>query len=276
MSAYQIVGWVLIFFLPVAHADFSILGSKWPDDIPDVYKETVEEQQEQYLGRLSTVEHEKIPRRWTDFMRGELVDELGHYYFKVAGNFAQIKVDKIKNLSSGVFGTSTLSTETLQHDQTGLEAGYGYSWSWLRIDLEYLFNKSTDFERSPLFAEASRSEILISHVKTEALLGNIYYDFREMYLLKPYLGIGGGIAFARTATILNNSSVDGTRKKRKLSLAWAASGGLRLRFWTRFMLNAGYRYARIGKVVWRDNSDALKLKGKTSFSGFVLGFTYLI
>ena len=87
--------------------------------------------------------------------------------------------------------------------------GYGFGRRGrLRVEAEYLFREAVYDETSPiegpsgvavakLESEVVVAEDRIGSLTSHHLFGNIHYDFPGQGRFTPYLGVGGGVAFAR-------------------------------------------------------------------------------
>ena len=87
--------------------------------------------------------------------------------------------------------------------------GYGFGHRGrLRVEAEYLFREAVYDETSPiegpsgvavgkLDGEVVVAEDRIGSLTSHHLFGNVYYDFPGQGRVTPYLGVGGGMAFAR-------------------------------------------------------------------------------
>ncbi len=127
-------------------------------------------------------------------------------------------------------GAST-KVETDYEDDFGYGVNFGYKFANpLRVELEYRIGENDVNDSN-------------SSLKVESLMGNLWYDFRAGERLRPYAGIGLGMA---------NMELSGSDDDVGIAQVGA---GVNYHLTPRLVLDAGYRYAV---------SEDLELKGDTS------------
>lgn len=85
-----------------------------------------------------------------------------------------------------------------------------------------------------------------SHLKINkySLMGNVYYDFLNCSSWTPYVGAGLGYAWVKAKNFDDGKDLD----KSVYNLAWQAMAGVAYKVNTNWTLDAGYRYADLGRV----------------------------
>lgn len=206
------------------------------------------------------------------------VQEAQHYYGRVGLNFSTLKLEQLKNRSSGLDSSGVIAKKSVSMNQTGLEVALGYSWSSnLRGEIEYLINKNLNYTASPVVTGAGlTSRQLTAQIKNNTLLANVYYEFLGLNRFKPYLT--GGLGFSQdsiqsTITVAPYDAA-GSTTVRKLGIVWAFGGGLRVAMFSRWHIDASYRYIRLGRNLNIAPSSGFKLLGNSSMNAVSLGLMY--
>lgn len=207
------------------------------------------------------------------------VHEVESYYAKVRFNFSTLMVDELKNRSTGPDKTGTVAKKRLSVNQTGLEVALGYSWSpSFRGDIEYLANKNLDYTANPALTGGTglTSRKLSAQFKNNTLLANVYYEFLGLNRFKPYLTVGIGPSFNSVQSNITATAYDsaGSATVRKLGMAWALGGGLRVAMFSHWHIDVSYRYIRLANGLSIKPTTNFKLLGSTSMSAVSLGLMY--
>jgi opacity protein-like surface antigen len=204
--------------------------------------------------------------------------EAQNYYARLRVNFGTLILDELKNRSLGVDRVGAIAKKRVSVNQTGLEVALGYSWSSsLRGDIEYLVNKNLNYIANPVLTGAGlMSRQLNTQIKNNTLLANMYYEFLGLNRFKPYLtgGIGptmNSVQSTITAVAYDNG---GSATKRKLTLAWALGGGLRVAVFSHWHLDFSYRYIRLGSRINIKPTGNFNLLGSTSMNALSVGLMY--
>ncbi|HXH54835.1 MAG TPA: outer membrane beta-barrel protein [Gammaproteobacteria bacterium] len=206
------------------------------------------------------------------------VHEVESYYARLRLNFSTLTLDALKNRSSGLDKTGVVAKKRVSVNQSGLEVALGYSWSpSLRADIEYLVNKNLDYTASPVLTGTGLApRQLKTQIKNSTVLANVYYEFLGLNRFKPYLTIGLGPSMNSVQSTITPVTYDngGSATLRKLGVAWALGGGLRVAVFSRWHIDVSYRYIRLGNGINIKPTSNFKLLGTTSLNAVSLGLMY--
>ena len=267
-------GMLLCTFSMVVHAEVSVDSNTWPKQLPvseygahNYYgngKTYSFERALEHPGEMSESEHAAIAAMLPE-------SEYNRWYVKVAKYNATTKVSGIKNKSADTLEGLAILTKKVSKDKKAFTLGAGYTWSTWRIDVEYLKSQKLRYNADPLFTTTTNA--LASEVIINNLLANVYYDFREFYIFKPFVALSVGGARNTAKTKFNGNA---EKSHSSLAAAYGLQLGARIRvLHTNALLGASYRYRNLGKVKWGDEGS-LKLQGKVAASSFNLEFMYLL
>lgn len=253
-----------------AHADFEVMGADKPAD--------------QYGNAQTGSFHRAITggSTLTPAEEAELSSFFSTptdhpYYGRVRLNFSTLTLDEIKNRSTGTDTLGRVTKGRAIANQVGLEVALGYTWSEsMRGDLEYLANKNLGYSSNPVLTGTTPARKLDVQLKNSTILANIYYDFSGLNRLKPYLTAGLGFAANNIQATLTPPTAGATANTmpRKLSIAWALGGGLRVAIFSRWHIDASYRYIRLGSGLNIKADSQFKLISTYSMSALSLGLSY--
>lgn len=205
------------------------------------------------------------------------VHEAESYYGRVRLNFSTLTLDELKNRSLGLDKTGVVAKKRVSVNQSGLEVALGYSWSpSFRGDIEYLINKNLDYSANPVLTGAVQPRQLTAQIKNSTVLANIYYEFLGLNRFKPYLTVGLGPSVNSVQSTITSATYDkgGSATLRKLGVAWALGGGLRVAVFSRWHIDVSYRYIRLGNGINIKPTSNFKLLGTTSLNAVSLGLMY--
>jgi len=267
LSSLTLVFFQGILFSSAATAGFSTYSKDWPNDTEIVGE------------RSNTVEEVEQP--------AELIDDTiapetanKRLYLKFGGNLNSVKIKAIKNYSYNVLTNAVLNTNSIRKNYVSWEIGAGSKINALRYEVEYIHTKNLSYSPQPLFV--GRSERLSSNVTNRSVLLNIFFDFENFSNLnfsyfRPYIGVLGGATWNKTRSIMTGGVGDNVAKNgNKIGFTWGVTFGARVPFWSRWTGYFGYRFTRQPKVLWKDDTSVLLLKGKYVLTGFNLGVSFLI
>lgn len=205
------------------------------------------------------------------------VSEAETYYGRIRLNFSTLTLDELKNRSSGPDSVGLIANKRVSVNQTGLEVALGYSWSSsFRGDIEYLVNKNFDYTAKPVLTGAPATRQLTAQFKNSTVLANLYYEFLGLNRFKPYLTVGLGPSVNSVQSSITAAPYDaaGSATLRKFGVAWAAGLGLRVAVFSRWHIDASYRYIRLGSGINIKPTSKFKLLGATSLNAVSLGLMY--
>lgn len=285
LLAFSSMFLVALMFSKIAHAEFGVIDNSEPCD--------VNASKLDYYGnahtpkfRAAIVGDEEIPIEEQMEVEEKLpAIEYDLPYVRIRGHLLKRRVSKVQNVSSVSppdspvagyeyeYASSTLTS--VESHIKGIDLAIGYIWPDWRAELEYLFLKKIDYgTNTPLVSPAGdylTGSTFASEIKTDALIGNFYYEFLQHDRLKPYLFFGIGLAVNKAATAYNGHD----KTVQKLGIAWQAGAGVRFRIIDRLYIDGAFRHALLGRVLMY-NDNAIKLKGNSSVSGVSVGLMFLI
>lgn len=199
-------------------------------------------------------------------------------YVEVKGGGAFTRIEAIRNTSS--VANPAQPSKGSQEDLVGVLGGaVGVNAKSLglpmRAELEYAWRSDLDYNARPTFVNAATPTSFKSHLNSQTLFLNLYYDIETGTAFTPYVGAGIGWAWNRTeatgTVIATGASRDYT--KTTDDFAWNIGAGCAYRLTDNWKVEAGYRYVNLGKVVWGDSQSQLTSKDITGHE-VLLGLRY--
>jgi opacity protein-like surface antigen len=201
--------------------------------------------------------------------RAPVVVETGGWYLR--GDVG-IGIQKYKsfdftqtNAASGaVWPASWQIDQTDIKDTFFVGFGIGYQWNnWLRLDFTGEYRADVKFKAVGSFAGAADFcpggrcfDVYDGDHQASVFLANIYVDLGTWWCLTPFVGVGAGGAYHKTAAvsdiglIAGGSSAFGHTKEdhTQWNFAWAAHAGLAYSVTNNFKVELAYRYLNMGDV----------------------------
>lgn len=264
----------VILAAPNAFAGFATYATDWPNDAA-----VVDENKKVETSSVSSSAGCAIEPVATDPAPCNIIDRVPEYkrlYVKFGVNLSSTEVRNIRSTSVG--SLSGLPTRVTDVKSNGLnwEIGVGTKFNVLRFEAEYIYHKTLNYNASPVLTGNASS--LVSTVKNNAVLFNLYWDFDNFVYFKPYIGALTGIVWNETRSTLTGGGVGtgAAKNNSQYALAWGATVGTRMPFWEKWYAYLGYRYTAQGNVVWKDSTTVMNLDGNYVFSGFCLGVNYVL
>lgn len=147
--------------------------------------------------------------------------------------------------------------EKMDRNKPATHIAYGVQAGYVRGELE--LNNSLNIKKK--FGD--------DHLKVykHSLMANAYFDYLTCTPWTPYVGAGMG------ASYLKYNMNGGESKKTKYNFAWQVMGGVTYDINANWTLDAGYRYADLGRI--RKNfGDGQITKIKVRDHEFLLGARY--
>ena len=128
-----------------------------------------------------------------------------------------------------------LSREKANKNLFGTHVAYGVQAGYVRGELE--LNNSRNIKRN-YFGEDGD----VSHFRLykHSVMANAYFDYLTCTPWTPYVGAGLGSAYLKAD--------DGEQAKSVYNLAWQVMAGLTYDINSQWTLDAGYRYADLGRI----------------------------
>ena len=140
------------------------------------------------------------------------------------------------NMKSADADKPELFREKANKELFGTHVAYGVQAGYVRGELE--LNNSRDIKRNYL------SELSHFRLYKHSVMANAYFDYLTCTPWTPYVGAGIGSAYLKADS--------GEEAKSVYNLAWQVMAGLTYDINSHWTLDAGYRYADLGRI--RKNS----------------------
>jgi opacity protein-like surface antigen len=144
-------------------------------------------------------------------------------------------------------------------------AGIGYQWNnWLRFDFTGEYRADVKFKAlgsyvnfpNPTFGRAA--DLYDGDHSAVVLLANVYLDLGTWWCLTPFVGVGAGTAYHRTAALTDvGINTDGlgasaygfaNQDHTQWNFAWAAHAGVAYNVTNNVKIEFAYRYLNMGNV----------------------------
>lgn len=260
---------------PVLFAGFSTYSTNWPDNADSVDE------------RISKPEASEKPTdvvAYTDdtdkdaYVANERVSEFKRLYAKIGLTLLTAEARQVQNTSNSSLASASVVNNTAKQDYASWEFGLGTRLQYVRLELEYLYQKQLPYNATPLFATSSTS--INSELTTQALWFDVFYDMEKLNLpyFTPYLGGMVGVIWNETRTTIYGSPLEPNAAKNhsRICLGWGVTFGIRMPFWTRWYGFVGYKYLAQGMARWQSYNGNVDLKAYPVTQGFDLGVTYLL
>lgn len=149
----------------------------------------------------------------------------------------------------GGFGglTYTLGHDDAVYDNPNWDVGahFGYRWDPVRIELEYVYQRS---ELNGFALPEFEDSFIRGHVNVNAAMANVLYDINIDSFITPYIGFGLGYAAVDSSASLTFTDDFGvTRTITDVSpsdsrFAYQALAGIGFKVMDSTSVNIGYRY----------------------------------
>ncbi len=174
------------------------------------------------------------------------------YYLTAKAGFSLMEFDDPSYYST-IGGDTTWRYDSSGKDNVfggGLGLGYCFSNN-LRAEIEYFYRTRFDYSQRTndnLF-DASQE------LKTQTLMAQIFYDFKNNTSLTPYVFAGVGVAYhkaeASAQQILGPFRYKGSNDSTEF--AWNIGVGTSYEVNDRIAIDFMYRYLSLGEVEWENN-----------------------
>jgi len=143
---------------------------------------------------------------------------------------------------------------------TVINASIAYGWALeslpVRAELEYTFRGKADANGTTNRAYFNGLGDVYTYgtadatVKSQSLMANVYYDFKNTSDFTPYVSAGVGAAFNKLDVTEYQTDLDGSASAndKKTDFAWSIGAGVSYALDKDLDLDLGYRYVDLGKV----------------------------
>lgn len=139
-----------------------------------------------------------------------------------------------------------LTREKANKELFGTHVAYGVQAGYVRGELE--LNNSRDIKRN--YIDGLDHFRLYKH----SVMANAYFDYLTCTPWTPYVGAGIGSAYLKAD--------DGEQAKSVYNLAWQVMAGLTYDINSHWTLDAGYRYADLGRIRKNSGDSVAKLTAR--------------
>ncbi len=147
--------------------------------------------------------------------RDELIPEKlsNRFFIRLGANASSEGITKIKNKSyyDALAIQGSVNNKSTKTASNNIEMAFGYTWSDFAIDLEWLSVKSMTYNGALVNITPVIS--YFTTVKGDALLGNLSWNFKDMYNFKFYGLMSLGISSNQTYSRLSTGSANVIKKK---------------------------------------------------------------
>jgi opacity protein-like surface antigen len=170
------------------------------------------------------------------------------------------------NVSSGAVWPATWNIDQKDiKDTFFIGAGIGYQWSnWLRFDFTGEYRADVKFKAlgsyvnfaNPTLGRAA--DLYDGDHSAVVLLANVYFDLGTWWCLTPFVGLGAGTAYHRTAALtdigINTNGLGASAfgfansDHTQWNFAWAAHAGVAYNVTNNVKIEFAYRYLNMGTV----------------------------
>ncbi len=137
----------------------------------------------------------------------------------------------------------------------GTHVAYGVRAGYVRGEVE--LNNSRDIKRNWLKVRSDKgAEGTLNHFRLykHSFMANAYFDYLTCTPWTPYVGAGIGLAHLKADFGEDGKSVN--------NLAWQVMGGIAYDVTANWTLDAGYRYADLGRVRKNDGHSVTKVTAR--------------
>ena len=163
---------------------------------------------------------------------------------------------KVKNNVNNDMKSKRLSDETL-----GYHLAYGLQAGFIRGELEFNNSEPLKFKDSIPGSDAKLKMKLYKH----SFMANAYFDFLNCTNWTPYIGAGLGTSYLKAKQfVYANGAKFKNFDKSVYTLGWQVMAGVAYKINSNWSVDAGYRYADLGRIrkheVFGANSTTAKIK----------------
>ncbi|WOE32231.1 MULTISPECIES: porin family protein [unclassified Acinetobacter] len=194
--------------------------------------------------------------------------------------------------TNNVLNTTTTWTNDNQTKAIypAISAAVGFDFSAIspinaRAELEYTykdketFSPTADYKTIVRKAESTGKtpfgeKVLANELRSQSLMLNGYYDFKNTSKFTPYVGVGVGITRVKNqqTEVESNSSISSTKNH----FTWSAGVGVAYSVTDNVALDLSYKYVDAGKFKFNNNVENGRLDTKVDLRSqdYALGIRY--
>lgn len=200
------------------------------------------------------------------------------FYARLSVNFGTLALNDFKNSSTALTdSTGVINKRRVTLNQTGLEMAIGYVWNGgMRAELEYLVNKNINYNAFPVLTGTTIPRQINATIKNNTLLVNGYYEYTGVPRFRPYLTAGIGVSANSAQSNLTPALGTGNpNTPNTVAFAWNVGLGARFGIFSRWFIDAKYRYISLGNNIVIQPENGFKLTTLYSMNATSIGLIYL-
>ena len=212
------------------------------------------------------------------------------FYTSLKAGISDTKFDNSKDQISPSeldfdFKQTFHNTDADESIYPNISAAVGFDFSKIsnvnaRAELEYTYKDKAKFSSSidkvtfeadgnseTIDAPEGISSFFINELRTQSLMLNAYYDFKNTSKFTPYVSVGAGVTRVKNTQTLNpqfseeaNLGLSDTSN----SFTWSAGAGVAYKVTENVALDLAYRYVDAGEVEFKNNIDLENAKLKST------------
>lgn len=259
---------------PVILAGFATYSKDWPDDACIVNEKVTAVKKKSACtpsdASAVVIETEEPDKRLGEYRR---------LYGKIGATFLTAQIRNITNTSTPVLSAGNVVQTTANENYMSWQVGLGTKFQYVRMEVEYLYEKNVPYNVNPLFFNTTSSESITSKLMSQSVWFDLLYDMEKLNLpyFTPYFGGLFGVVWNKTRTALTGTVGNGIAQNHsRIAFGWGVTVGARMPFWNRWFGYLGYKYLDHGKTVWVDSTGLMSLKGHYVVQGIEVGVQYLL
>ena len=207
------------------------------------------------------------------------------FYTSLKAGISDTKFDNSKDqLSESDFQLTFHNKDTDKTIYPSISTAIGFDFSKIsninaRAELEYTYKDKAKFSpdlNQITFVEGNNSgtesapngtpSFFIHELRTQSLMLNAYYDFKNASKFTPYVSAGAGVTHAKNTQILNPefAEVDSLGSDTNNSFTWSAGAGVSYKVTENVALDLAYRYVDAGEIEFNHNISSENVNLKTT------------
>jgi len=199
------------------------------------------------------------------------------FYLRFGLNASSEGIVGVKNLStSTATSAGTVETKQFNVSSNNIELALGYTWTDFAIDLEWLALKSINYDSTLTGITPNVSFTTIT--KGDALLGNFYWNFKNLYNFNFYAVALIGTTGNKTTTTITNGTANIVNKK--YAISFGGGIGAKFNIISSVYADMSARYINLGKTKFEAsnaaNTSSILLKGTRRWIGMSVRLLWLL
>ena len=221
------------------------------------------------------------------------------FYTSLKAGISDTKFDNSKDqISESDFQLTLHNKDANKSIYPNISAAVGFDFSKIsnvnaRAELEYTYKDKAKFSSSidkatfevdgnsqTIDAPEGISSFFINELRTQSLMLNAYYDFKNTSKFTPYVSAGAGVTRVKNKQTLNSEfSEEGSLgSDTNNSFTWSAGAGVSYKVTENVALDLAYRYVDADEIEFNHNisSEGVNLKSTADLVShdYSLGIRY--